>query len=178
MIDAEVARLRKLRNRALRVRAVNAVLCAAPATKHRTMALSTLLAWRVARIVTGRLRAHPNLSFQKGPSPLRYLFNDAIALLIGTTARYRGRVLRAHAAELRQLGAELADARALTWDQDWSDTLGRAQGQLRRLIPDHPGVAGTSAAIAASRSDSKRLAANGRPRSDVTLAADWPYLAI
>jgi len=178
MIDAEVARLRKLRNVALRARAVAAVLSAEPATQHRAITQSAVIAWRVARMVTGRLRAHPNLRIQKRPSCIRYGFNGAFAFLIGTTALYRGRVLYAHAAELRLLARELDDTRALTWDLDWSDTLGRAQRQLRRLIPELAGGAGNAVPVAGARIGSNsRLAANG-PRSEVAIAADWPYLAI
>ena len=55
MIDTEVMRLRKLRNMALRVRAVAAVLGSECKTQQRTLAMSALVSWRVARAVTGRL---------------------------------------------------------------------------------------------------------------------------
>ena len=79
MIDAEVARLRKLRNMALRVRAVAELFSADPGMGHPTIAPSALIAWRVARVVSGRLRAHPNLAIQQDPSSLRYFFDRAFA---------------------------------------------------------------------------------------------------
>src|SRR5271169_4755612 len=171
MIDAEVTRLRKLRNMALRVRAVAENFSAEPTMQHPMIALSAVLAWRLARVVSGRLRAHPNLNFQQEPSGLRYFFDHAVAYAIGATARYRSRMLRAYTAQLQYLARELDDTRALTWDQDWSDTLGRAQRQLHRSIQELGGSA-NAAVNAGSR------AANGRPLDDGAMAADWPYLAI
>jgi hypothetical protein len=175
MIDTEVMRLRKLRNLALRVRAVAAVLGTECTTQRRTIAMSALVSWRVARAVTGRLWAHPNLSYQKGPHRIRHMLDHAAACIIGATARHRGHASRAYAAQLQNLARELEDTRALTWDQDWSDTLGRAQRQLRGLMQQLPAVPGAAERQIASNS---RLSANGRPLDDVAIPNDWPYLAI
>jgi hypothetical protein len=164
MIDAEVARLRKLRNRALRVRALAEVLNADRLGRDRPIALSALIAWRVARVVTGRLRAHPNLSYQQGPSRIRSWFDRADVFLIGTTARVADRGVRVYAAELQWLARELDDARALTRDQELSDALGRAQRQFRRLLQELAGAPDHAAL--------PRLDTSSRP------ATDWPYLAI
>jgi hypothetical protein len=164
MIDVEVARLRKLRNRALRVRALAEVLNAHRQSADRTIALSALTSWRVARVVTGRLRAHPNLSCQQGPSRTRSWFDRTDVFLIGTTARFADRGVRVYAAELQCLARELDDSRALTRDQDLSDTLGRAQRQLRRLLQELAGAPDNAAV--------PRLDTDSRP------ASDWPYLAI
>jgi hypothetical protein len=164
MIDAEVARLRKLRNRALRVRALAEVLDAHRPSANRTIALSALISWRVARVVTGRLRAHPNLSYQQEPSRIHSWFDRADVFLIGTTARYADRGVRVYAAELQCLAREVDDTRALTRDQELSDTLGRAQRQFRRLLQELGGAPDNAAL--------PRLDTNPRP------AADWPYLAI
>ncbi len=178
MIDAEVMRLRKLRNVALRVRAIAAVLSTECTTQQRTIAMSALVSWRVARLVTGRLWAHPNLSYQKGPHRIRYMLDRAVAFAIGATARYRGHALRAYAAELQILARELDDARALTWDQDWSDTLGPAQRQLRGLMQQLPAVPSRTARVAERRiAENSRLSANGRQLDDVAIPNDWPYLA-
>jgi hypothetical protein len=170
MIDAEVARLRKLRNMALRVRAVAEMFSADPGMQHATISPSAVIAWRVARVVSGRLRAHPNLSFQQGPASLRYFLDRAAAFVIGATARYRSRMLRAYTAQLQFFARQLADTRALTWDQDWSDTLGRAQRQLHRSIQELGGTADTAA------SPAWRTANGSRGKTAIT--ADWPYLAI
>jgi hypothetical protein len=170
MIDADVARLRRLRNLALRARAVAGMVNAEPTTQQHTIALSALIAWRLVRVVSGRLRAHPNLAYQQDPSSLRYVLDRASAIVIGAAARSRSRVLRAYTAQLQYLARELDDTRALTWDQDWSDTLGRAQRQLHRSIEELGGT--TRAASAALRS---RI---GGPLVHEALSSDWPYLAI
>lgn len=170
MIDADVARLRKLRKMALRVRAVAKMFSAKPSMQHSTIAPSAIIAWRVARVVSGRLRAHPNLAFQQDPSSLQYFLDRAAASVIATTARYRRRMLRAYTAQLQNLARELDDTRALTWDQDWSDTLGRAQRQLYRSIQDLGGTADT--ALSAARRTAERA------RGDAAITTDWPYLAI
>ena len=178
MIDAEVARLRKLRNMALRVRALAEVLSTGRAGENLAIAMSRVVSWRVVRVVTGRLRAHPNLSYQNGPSRLRYGFNRAFAFLIGTTARYRRRGERLYAAQLQCFVRQLDDTRALTWEQELSDTLGRAQRQIRRLMQELAGAPDGTATPAASRIDAgSRLASSGRPRGEA-IETDWPYLAI
>jgi hypothetical protein len=173
MIDTEVMRLRKLRNMALRVRAVAAVLGTECTAQQRTIAMSALVSWRVARLVTGRLWAHPNLSYQNGPPRIRGMLDRAVAFAIGA-ARNRGHALRAYAVELQNLARELDDTRALTWDQDWSDTLGRAQRQLRGLMQELPAVPRAAERRIATNS---RLSANGRRLDDVAIPNDWPYLA-
>jgi hypothetical protein len=68
----------------------------------------------------------------------------------------------------------LEDTRALTWDQDWSDTLGRAQRQLRGLMQQLPAVPRAAERRIAANS---RLSVNGRRLDDVAIPNDWPYLA-
>jgi len=171
MSDAKVVRLRKLRDTALRVRALAGHLGTDQRAENRSIVISAVISWRVARVISGHLRAHPNLSYQKGPSPIRYLLIRVAALLTGTTARYRGRALAVYAAQLQCLARELADTRALIWEPDWGDTLGRAQRQLRQTIQEVAGVSDHSAPLLPSRSH-ERAAANAG------IAADWPYLAI
>jgi len=166
MIDAEIARLRKLRNRALRVRALAEVCGSERPGGNRAMAASAIIAWRVIRVVTGRLRAHPYLSYQNGPSRTRCWFNACVAFLIGPLARHRGRGVRMFAAQLRCFARELDDARSLSWEQDWSDTLGRAQRQLRRSMRELAGAPDTAT----------HAASNARTRGDA-MPSDWPYLA-
>jgi len=178
MIDAEVVQLRKLRKMALRVRALAEGVGAQRSPQQGAVAMSALLSWSVARVVTGRLRGHPNLSCQKGPNRIRNMLNRAVAFLGGATDQYRGRALRAYATELHHLAREMADMRALTWDQDWSDTLGRAQGRLQGLMQQLPAVPSRSIWLAERRIDaSSRPGANGRQLSDVGICNEWPYLA-
>jgi hypothetical protein len=178
MIDTEVARLRKLRNMALRVRALAEVLGADRPGENPAIAMSRVISWRVVRVVTGRLRAHPNLSYQNGPSRVRCGVNRAFAFLIGTTARYRRRAERLYAAQLQCLVRQLDDTRALTWEQELGDTLGRAQRQIRRLMQELAGAADSTATPALSRIDTNpQLASSGRARGDA-IESHWPYLAI
>src|SRR5271165_7057939 len=69
MNDPEVARLRRLRLAALRVRALaiahGATRTAAKEPLFSRMACAT---WRIARVASGRLRAHPYARYQKDPS--------------------------------------------------------------------------------------------------------------
>ncbi len=176
MIDAEVLRLRRLRNRALQVRAVARILGRDRTPPNRPLAVSALISWRVARVVTGRLRAHPNLRYQKGPGRLRCWFNHAAAFLITATARGREGGLHAYAARLQCLLRDLDDTRALTWDPHLSDTLGRAQMQMRRLLQELAGTQQAAAPAVMPRIDTPST--NGRTLGDVAIATDWPYLAI
>jgi|SRR5271170_2503302 len=176
MTDAKVMRLRKLRDTALRVRALAEALGSDPRAENPVIAVSAVISWRVARVITGRLRAHPNLSYQKGPGQLRYFFIRAAAMLVAAAARYRDRVLPAYASQLQCLARELADTRALIWEPDWGDTLGRAQRQIRQATQD---IGGASDRAAPSRADADvLLSSNERARGNAGIAADWPYLAI
>jgi hypothetical protein len=163
---------------ALRVRALAEGVGAQRSPQQGTLAMSALVSWSVARAVTGRLRGHPNLSCQKGPNRIRSMLDGAEAFLSGATAPYRSHAVRAYATELHHLAREMADMRALTWDQDWSDTLGRAQGRLQCLMQQLPAVPSRSIRVAERRIDTgSRAGANGRRLSDVAISNDWPYLA-
>jgi hypothetical protein len=177
MMDTEVARLRKLRNMALRVRALAEVLSPDGPGENLAIATSRVISWRVVRVVTGRLRAHPYLSYRNGPSRVRCGFNRAFAFLIGTTARYRRRAERLYAAQLQCLVRQLDDTRALTWEQELSDTLGRAQRQIRRLVQELAGAPNTATHALPRIDTNSRLASSGRARGDA-IETDWPYLAI
>jgi len=167
MIDAEVFRLRKLRETALRTRAMAEVLESRRADEFAP-ANSAVVCWSVARIVTGHLRAHPNLSCQKGPSRIRELGVHALLPAIGMVTR-EDKLLRMYAVQLRHLARELDDARALTRSAHLSDTLGRLQVRMRRLMKEIRSAAGDeAAALCPAPTD----AARGE------IASDWPYLAI
>jgi hypothetical protein len=134
MIDAEVARLRRLRIAALRVRALaqalglSRVLLGDPLLNRAACA-----AWRIARVVSGRLRAHPHLRYQRdaGVGVVLRLSLAAAGAAFGVRTREAG--LLRFEARVRQLVRELDDARALTWSADLSDALGRSQLELRAL---------------------------------------------
>jgi hypothetical protein len=185
MIDTEVMRLRGLRNTALRARAIAAALNLGSAHRNSVFSRGALSCWRIARVITGWLRAHPYLSYQQGPSEVRGLYDRISADLLGRVARYRGGSLHIFifADELRRVAREVDDARALTWSSELSDSLGRFQAQIRDLIKEldactsdvgaRPETAPRIAAHTAAplRRDSARQHADG-------VAGVWPYLAI
>lgn len=133
MIDAEVLRLRKLRNVALRARALGNTLDFDSAQEPTVFARTALICWTIARIASGRLRAHPYMSYQRGPGRLRELADRLRAAFIAVSARRQNRGMSVYAQELRSVAREVDDVRALTWSADLSDALGRMQAQMSRL---------------------------------------------
>src|ERR1700688_3275382 len=112
MTYAEVLRLRRLRNTALRARAIAAALEPAP-----TLSASAAGCWRIARVITGWLRAHPYPRYHQGPSRLRGAYDRVSAYVLAAVVRYRGRSLQ-------------------TLSADVSETFGRSQAQIRKLIEE------------------------------------------
>lgn len=169
MIDAEVVRLRKLRNVALRARAFAKAL-ESDSIDGSIFAKSAVICWNIARIATGRLRGHPYLSYRKGPSEIRALADHAIASLAAFTARRQNRCSNVYARELQCVAREVGDARALTWLPDLSDALGRAQLELRRLAKElDAGAQGELGAVAEI---------NSGALDEIGTENNWPYLAI
>jgi hypothetical protein len=178
MIDSEVIRLRRLRDTALRVRAVAAVLDFQPAQRNSVVARSGQSCWRIARIITGTLRAHPYLNYHRGPSEVRAVYDRIRAGLLGGIARPRGRSLQTFCAELQRVAHELDDTRALTWSADLSDTLGRSQTQMRRLIKELDAAARMEAGPRIE-TDTRVEARGVALRDDAgSVAGNWPYLAL
>jgi hypothetical protein len=174
MIDAEVMRLRRLRDTALRARALAAVLKTSNPRRHSVFSRAAVSCWQIARTITGRLRAHPDLSYQRGPGELRTLVDGIRAKVLGSSARDRKRSLAMLAVEVQGVARELDDARALTWSAELSDDFGRAQVQVRRLIADLRGLRQVTGSRAA------RAPARGRvaiPQNESDVPGNWPYLA-
>lgn len=171
MIDTEVVRLRKLRSAALRARALAKAL-ESDSIEHGVFAESALTCWTISRIATGRLRAHPYLRYQQGPSRIRELIDRALASIVALTARRRNRCFSVYAPELQSVSREVADARALTWSADLSDALGRAQVQLRRLALE------LDAGARRARHEVDTVQENGDALEDIGTETNWPYLAI
>jgi hypothetical protein len=170
MIDAEVVRLRKLRSAALRARALAKAL-ESNSIDDCVFANSAVICWTISRIATGRLRAHPYLRYQQGPSQIRGLTDRAIASIVALGARRRKRCFSVYAPELQSVSREVADARALTWSAELSEALGRAQVQLRRLAMQLDGGAQHEAGAV-------RAQQNGDALEDMGTESNWPYLAI
>jgi hypothetical protein len=181
MIDPEVARLRRLRDEALRVRQIARRLGAARwGINDPLLRRGACASWRIVRVVAGKLIEHPYLRYQQGAGAGSLLGNCLAAEWIALTRKDRPQGLKALAVELQSLSRQLDDARALTWSTDFSDTLGRSQSELKSLVQ-------TLAAETEGVSLEPRLRpahAEAAPRADSLvgglaqrLEGDWPYLA-
>jgi len=179
MVYAEVLRLRRLRNTALRARAIAAAL----ETRAPALSASAAGCWRIARVITGWLRAHPNLSYHQGPSRLRGAYDRVSTHVLAAVARYRGRSLQTLSAELRRVVRELDDARALTLSADVSETFGRSQAQIRKLIEElDAGARGESGTSETASQEAPHVARANETGSDAgndagSDSGNWPYLA-
>src|SRR5216683_901544 len=130
MFDKEVERLRRLRAAALRVRAVARALRPGDTLLNR----GRCAAWRVARFVSGRLRAHPYASFQKDAGIGVVVANSLAAANAGLGVKTRHQGLLRFEAHLKSLAHELSDVRALTCASDLNDSFGRSQIEIRSLL--------------------------------------------
>jgi hypothetical protein len=175
MIDTDVMRLRHLRNAALRARALARALASNSRIDSAVFDRSAVLCWAIARFASGQLRAHPFLSYQKGPSRLRALSDHAVASMLALTARRSGRSFSALEAELQCVAREVDDTRALSRLPDLSDSLGRRQLQLRGLAKELEVRARSERGTVAVVGADAHVKGNA-----VGIAAqnDWPYLAI
>jgi hypothetical protein len=177
MIDTEVVRMRQLRYAALKVRALAAAMQSCAAPSDTVFSQGAVSCWQIARIVTGRLRGHPYLSYQRDASPLRVAYYQVSARLTAGASGHRGKSLQTFSGELKRVARELDNARALTWSVDLSDTLGRLQAQIRRLIKEAEAGARREAGglVETDHRDASDADAIGDNAGD--LAANWPYLA-
>jgi len=179
MIDAEVLRLRKLRNVALRVRALAKILDSDSTQEQSVFARSALICWTIARVASGRLRAHPYLSYQHGPSRLRDLVDGLIGSFVAMNARRQNRRFNVFAQQLQAVASEVNDVRALTWSPDLSDALGRMQIQMRRLANELDlGAIGECGAAVMPRVKAVACAEASNALDEITVDSSWPYLAI
>lgn len=175
MIDPEVARLRRLRDAALRARAIaRALLAAREGPEDPLLERAGCVSWRVARAATGRLIAHPYPSYQRGPT-LHTVVLHALGARYTALVR-RSQRLAACRAELLGLHRIVDDVRALTLAPDLSETLGRSQWELTTLLETVERASASGVADAAARpvlpKRSAEIAAPG------ALEGDWPYLAL
>jgi hypothetical protein len=178
MIDTEVIRLRQLRNTVLEVRAIATALGTLEAENGSVFSRSALACWRIARVITGKLRAHPYQSYQRDAGYLRSLYDGAVAALMAGVARYRGGSFGMYSARLQTVARELDDVRALTWSPTLSDALGRSQLEIRALMKELAARAREEAGLRNDAAARIEVGAAGG-RSDASgVAANWPYLAL
>jgi hypothetical protein len=131
----EITRLRKMRQAALDARVLARLL---NDTERRDSAAgrASVLCWRIARIATARLRAHPHRAYHSDPGLLEVLVGGLRALLFAAPAIYRKRPMSGLQQELLGLSRVIDDVRALTLSPDLSDTLGRGQVAMRQLLDE------------------------------------------
>jgi hypothetical protein len=177
MIDPEVARLRRLRGEALRVRAIARALGAARwATNDTFLSRGACASWRVARIVSGKLKAHPYLRYQKDASAGVHVRNRLAAWYLALVCKDRIHALKEYESRLCALVRQLEDTRALAWSSDFSDSLGRAVYDISSLLDD----LGPVTQSAATRQRLPVRAPRGEQLVDnlgSAIPGDWPYLA-
>jgi hypothetical protein len=172
MIDTEVMRLRRLRTTVLRARALAAELDATHSRRNSVFSRTAVNCWQIARVVTGRLRAHPYLNYQRGPTAFDAFCGAGRAALLAMASRYGRRNLEVLSLELQRVARELDDARALTWSAELSDTFGRSQIQIRRLIAELD-LSRDSRDARVPRSEARSTAVGDASN----VAGNWPYLA-
>jgi len=181
MIDPEVARLRRLRDEALRVRQIARRLGAARwGIQDPLLARGACTSWRIVRVVTGKLIEHPYLRYQQGAGLGSLLGHRLAAEWIALTRKDRSQGLQTLAFELQSLSRQLDDARALTRSTDFSDTLGRSQSEIKGLLQ----VLAVEAQSMQLEPRPRPVRTEGVPRTDSLvgglaqrLEGDWPYLA-
>jgi hypothetical protein len=178
MTDPEVARLRRLRGEALRVREVARALGSTQWAKNDSLLeRGACASWRIARVVSGKLKAHPYLRYQRDESVGALVRNRVLATAMALTARDRARGLKLYETELLGLTRQLDDARALTWSTDFSDTLGRSLAEIKSL--QQALAAETHTAPAQERVPVREPRHAERLVGELTetIEGDWPYLA-
>ena len=170
-MDEEVDRLRNLRRRALQLRALGLVFTATPSADG-TPVRASLLAWRIAKIITGHLRAHPNQSVRREPgileTSLRW-FGVHMAAFRWRSEQGRERRLLA---ELEAVKRTLEDVRSLTRSATLSDSLGRAQVHAAVLLRDWQRT-NSRESSRMQRADEARQTARG-----LDAIAESPYLGL
>jgi hypothetical protein len=176
MIDPEVARLRRLRGVALRVREIARALGSATWAKDDALlSRGAGASWRIARVVSGKLHSHPYVRYQKGAGLDMLVVNRLVATAVSAVCKTRLAGLKAYEARLVDLMRQLEDARALTWSTEFSDTLGRSLAELRSLIAEIGIETQSGAAIARLPSHAAQTDRLGELTP--AIEGDWPYLA-
>jgi hypothetical protein len=167
--------LRRLRGEALLVREVARTFeSTAWGARESLFARSACAGWRIARVVSGRLRSHPFVEYQKDASIGSQLRNRLQARYLALASRDRLQALRALDLHLNGLARQLDDAIAIAWSSDFSEALGRSRSEIRAV----------GAALAQETRECVpqerfgRRAARRVEGIEATLDGDWPYLAL
>ena len=134
--------------------------------------------WRVARAASGRLKAHPHLSYQKGATLGTVIVNAGVAsFLAAAVPKNRIRRLRDYAQRVRLLSRELDDARALTWSTELSETFARSQAEIRSLIAALDAAIPSDAGVPKTKNAATAAIVAPVQGYRARATGDWPYLA-
>jgi hypothetical protein len=188
MNDPEVARLRRLRDEALRVREIARRLGTARwGIEEPLLVRGACAGWRIVRVVTGKLSEHPYLRYQQAAGVGSLIGNRLAAEWIALVSKDRWSGLKAYSSELESLSRQLGDARALTWSTDFSDALGRSQSEIKTLLRTlsvEIHGAETESLPLETRQPVRTVRTESAARTDSLAGelakgfeADWPYLA-
>ena len=133
--------------------------------------------WRIARAVSGRLRAHPYANYQQDAGLGERLCDTLSASFLALGIRTREQALAKCEWHLGALADQLADVRAVTWSPGLSESLDRSQFELSQLLD---ALARETLGTTGSRSlpHGCAVAAEGAGRFTASLVGDWPYLAL
>lgn len=178
MVDGEVVRLRRLRSTALCVRALARAFGAANSAADAALfSRAGCACWRVARTVSGRLKAHPHLSYQKGASSIGAVWDNAVARSLAHILSDKAHILNSFTTNLRLMSRELDDARALTWSIDLSDAFARSRAEIKTLIGAFRGATLRESASTIARDPELAAMVGAAEAYSTSIVADWPYLA-
>ena len=133
--------------------------------------------WRIARVVSGRLKAHPYLRYQKDVGVGSIIGNGLFASLLAMSTKDPVQVLKRFESRVHALIRHLDDTRALAWSSDFSDTLGRCEYELQSLLEDLAQI--TKSTVPAAERLPKRADRTDSLVGELacTVEGDWPYLA-
>jgi hypothetical protein len=177
MIDPEVARLRRLRSEALLVRELARTFESSPwAANESLLGRSACASWRIARLVSGRLKGHPYAKYQKDAGIATQAGNRLQSHWLAMITKGRLKGLKVLEARVASLARHLDDAISLAWSSDFSEAMSRSQFEIRSLAvalsrETHSGATVERVALRPSRSEGMS--------GEITAAleGDWPYLA-
>jgi hypothetical protein len=177
MIDPEVARLRRLRSEALLVREIARTFESSRwAANESLLDRSACASWRIARVISGRLKGHPYAEYQQDAGVASRVRNRLYAYCLALANKNRVRALKVLEAHVGGLGRQLDDAIALAWSSDFSDALARSQLEIRSL------GAALAQETRSGEMPERPALRSSRPGQMVgnlaSLEGDWPYLAL
>jgi hypothetical protein len=178
MIDPEVARLRRLRSEALLVREIARMYESSRwAGSDSLLDRCACAGWRIARIVSGRLRSHPYAEYQKDVGAAALLSNRLRAFGLAIAHNKPARAFAVLEAHVQTLNRQLDDAIRLGWSSDFSAALNRAHVEIKSLSA---ALASTNRGAAAEERPVALPVGSDRVVGDLgpALEGDWPYLAL